>query len=213
MSFATPAELATRLKRSFDTATTAQVQALLDDATEALVSDVLGGNRVSQGTATATFNVPTGGRTIVLPQQPVRAVTSVLVDGVAVTGWVVRGGRLILPCPVYARELYDVVRPVLVDSVEVTVSWSYGLATVPAELKSWCMVLAAQALAVLDGPAGSLTPGAVQAVSIDDFRVQYAQGSGDGGASAAPGLVVPQPVRERLGARWGAGAFVTGVAP
>lgn len=213
MAFATSAELAVRLKRTFDTATAAQVDALLEDATAALVDDVLGGNMVVQGTTTAVFNVPEGERTIVLPQQPVRSVTTVLVDGVGVTGWAVRGGRLILPGPARAVELYDVVRPVLVDSVQVTVTWLHGVPTVPAELKSWCMVLGAQALAMLEGPTGSLTPGAVAATRIDDFSVSYAQGAAGGAAAAAPGLVVPDAVRERLGARWGVGAFVTPVAP
>jgi hypothetical protein len=147
---------------------------------------------------------------VVLPQQPVREVTSVLVDGVVTTGWVVRGGRLILPEPVRFRELYDVIRPVLIDSVEVTVTWSYGLAAVPRELQAWCMVLAAQALAEFERSA-SLTPGPVQQVRIDDYSVTYRQG-GDA-ADAAPGLVVPDAVRERLGSRWGAGAFVSPVTP
>lgn len=213
MVFATAADLATRLGRTFDAGKTAQVQALLDDATEALIADVLGGNRVTQGTATAVFNLPDGARTIVLPQQPVRSVTSVLVDGVTITGWVVRGGRLILPCPVAGRLLVDQIRPLLVDSVDVTVTWAYGLATVPPELKSWCLVLGAQALAQVEGPTGSLAPGGVQSIRIDDFSTTFGSGSGDGGASAAPGLVIPGPVRERLGARWGAGAFVPPVAP
>jgi hypothetical protein len=210
-SFATPAQLAVRLNRTFDAGKTAQVQALLDDATGALVDDVLGGNKVATGTADVTFNVPEGSRTITLPQQPVRSVASVLVDGVAITGWVVRGGRLILPRPVRFRELYDVVRPVLIDSVDVRVTWDYGVATVPAELQSWCLVLAAQALAQLEGPTGSLAPGAVQQVRIDDFSTSYATGGDE--SAAAPGLLIPERIRERLGARWGVGAFVTEAAP
>lgn len=210
-SFATPAQLATRLNRTFDAGKTAQVQALLDDATGAIVDDVLGGNKVTSGTATVTFNAPEGSRTITLPQQPVRAVTSVLVDGVAITGWVVRGGRLILPQPVRPRELYDVVRPALIDSVDVRVTWDYGLATVPSELQSWCLVLAAQALAQLEGPTGSLGPGSVQQVRIDDFSTSYATGGDE--STSAPGLLIPERIRERLGSRWGVGAFVTEGAP
>lgn len=209
-SFAAPADLATRLKRTFDSPTTAQVQALLDDATEALVSDVLGGNKVTQGTTTVVFNVPEGSRTITLPQQPVRSVASVLMDGVAITGWVVRGGKLVLPCSVSWREQYDVVRPVLIDSVDVTVTWTYGLAAIPGDLKAWCMVLAAQALASLEGPMESLAPGAVQQVRIDDFAQSFAQG---GDSAGAPGLVLPDAVRERLGSHWGVGAFVTDSTP
>ena len=213
MAFATASDLEVRLKRTFDSPTAAQVNALLDDATAALVEDVLGGNQVVQGTTTASFNLPAGERTIVLPQQPVRSVTTVLVEGDTVSGWVVRGGRLILACPVRPRELYDVVRTVAVDSVQVTVTWLHGVPTVPAELKAWCMVLGAQALAMLESPTGSLTPGAVASTRIDDFSVSYAQGAAGGAAAAAPGLVVPDAVRERLGARWGVGAFVTPVAP
>lgn len=210
MAFATYSDLEARLGRTLSSTERTQVAALLDDATEALIADCLGGNRVVQGgPVTAVFNVPVGERTITLPQQPVRSVTAVLVDNAAVSGWVLRGGKLVLPYPVRPQE-WTGQQPTLVDSVDITVTWTYGLPAVPGELKAWCLVLAAQAFASITGPAGTLAPGPVQQVRIDDFSTTYATG---GDAAAAPGLTVPDAVRERLASRWGANAFVVGSAP
>lgn len=204
MAFAVYTDVQTRLGRTLTVTEQAQVTALLDDVTAAIIDDVLDGNTVVQATTTATFQVALGERTIRLPQQPVQSVTSVLIGSAVVAGWAMRGGHLVLPVPVIPIQTGSIL-PVIIDSVPVTVTWVHGLAAVPASLKAWTCVLAIQALAAVSAKGGDQ---AMTAAAIDDARFTW-----DAAAAADAVLTIPERQRQRMASRWGAGAYVTQSTP
>lgn len=160
-SFATSADLAARLQRSFSetekdqaeqllAGATARIRAITDQwiswveddvwVTDAPVSDVLW-----------------------LPQRPVSTVASVLVDGVAVTDWRLRGSRL-LRSGVWS----DGCAP-----VEVQVTYSHGYVLDDEHLalaKDACLAIAAQRMS---NPAG------YKSESIDDYSRTFSEDDTD----------------------------------
>lgn len=197
MSFATIADLEARLNVTFAAgAETAQAQAFLDDATAYLQAEI--GQLITAGTATYTTRAYAN--PIRLPQQPVTAVTTVLLDGVATTDFDFIDQELWIP----ARRAYIDSFPQIDERlpyVDVTVTFNYGYATIPAELKAWCCVLASQARDA--AAAGTLGAPRVRSEQIDDYSVSYV-------TDGTP-MSLPDDVLERLRARYGAGAYVTGV--
>lgn len=160
-AFATAADLATLLKVTFSPDEEAQATALLEAASDHLRS-VIGQNIYPQETVTYTA-YPSLGRED-LPQWPVVSVASVEVNGEPV------------------RFEY---RPgfIMVDhDGPVDVTFTYGYMTVPGEIKRVTLVLAAQALQMLE-TTGSLTAGGLSSVSIDDFRAAFADGGAGTGIS------------------------------
>lgn len=194
MAFATPADLEARLGVTYDAPQTIQAQAHLDDATAWLQAEL--GQLIEAGTATYTTRAHCN--PIRLPQQPVTDVTTVLVDGEATTDFEFVDQELWIPArrgELYSFDIFD--RPY----ADVTVTFDYGYATVPADLKGWCCVLAAQALDAAAG--GWLGSPRVRSEQIDDYSVTYVT---DGTA-----MSLPAEVLERLRARYGAGVYVSGV--
>ena len=191
MSFATVAQLSTRLGRTFAVgAETTQAQAMLDDATAYLVGEI-GGQLVEAGTAVVTLTVDPSTDRVRLPQWPVSAVNSVELNTVAITDWTLVGGHLVRVggWPAVAGSTH----------ARVDVDFDYGLATVPPELTSWTCVLAAGALAQV-GRAGTLSAAGVASERIDDYAVNYEPG--------ATAFALPERVLTRLRASYGAGAHV-----
>lgn len=195
MSFATPSELGVRLGITFaDGTETTQAQAWLDDATAFLQAEL--GQLIEAGTATYTTRY-FGCGPIRLPQQPVTEVTTVLVDDVATTDFEFVDQLLYLSSRWQTDDF--IVDP---DTyVDLTITFDYGYATVPAELKAWCCVLAAQIRDASLG--GTLGAPRVRSEEIDDYSVTYVT---DGSTA----LALPAEVLERLRARYGAGVYVTG---
>ena len=113
MAFATSTQLATRLGRTFTDAEAGQVAALLDDATAYLQAE-LGGQLIEAGTTTVTMYAE--GDRLRQPQAPIRAVTTVTRDGLAVTGYEIRDRDLVLDTG-WGTEL-------------ITVTYDYGVAAV-----------------------------------------------------------------------------------
>ena len=195
MSFATVAQLSTRLGRTFAVgAETTQAQAMLDDATAYLVGEI-GGQLVEAGTAVVTLTVDPSTDRVRLPQWPVSAVNSVELNTVAITDWALVDGHLVRVggWPAIAGATH----------ARVDVDFDYGLATVPPELTSWTCVLAAGALAQV-GRAGTLSAAGVSSERIDDYAVNYEPG--------ATAFALPERVLTRLRASYGAGAHVVGSA-
>lgn len=197
MAFATVADLEQRLGTSYAAgAETLQVEALLDDATAYLQAEL--GQLIEAGTATYTTRWR-GDGPIRLPQQPVTDVTTVLVDGEATTDFDFVDQELHLT-GWNGRELrFDGGH--LKAYLDVTVTFDYGYATIPAELKAWTCSLASQMLSAAEG--GSLGVPAVRSEQIDGYMVNYVT---DGST-----MRLPDEVLDRLRARYGAGAYVTGV--
>ena len=97
-----------------------------------------------------------------LPFQPVIAVSAVRVNGVAITGWVLRGGSIYRTAGFGYRFAYPP------DQVDVDLT--YGYTAVPDDVKAATLEIAAQAY---DVPVG-----AVVSESIDDYAVRYATTGG-----------------------------------
>lgn len=195
MAFATAADLAARLGVTFTAAQEAQATALLGDATAYLQAEL--GQLIEAGTATYTTRWR-GESPIHLPQQPVTVVSAVTVDGAALAA---------ASFDFIDQELHLAHRRGITDFgertpyVDVTVTFNYGYAVVPAELKGWTCILASQLMSAAAG--GSLGIPSVQSHQIDDFSETFVT---DGTTMSLPPVVL-----ERLRARYGAGAYVTGV--
>jgi hypothetical protein len=148
--YATALELASYLQRDLDTAS----------ATLALTlaSGEFSREACTAFTATSeTWSALAAGVTeIELPFNKVTAVTAVRVNGVVVTGWTLRGGRLYRSAGFGYRYGWPP------DEVEVDVT--HGYTTVPDDVK----------LAVLEIAAGLYeNPIAAVSESIDDHTVRY----------------------------------------
>ena len=117
--------------------------------------------------ATYTHLLPIGsGLTIRLPQRPVTAITSVTVDGTALTRstqWDWDGISDVV--------VFDDWTPDDEDQWQATVVYTAGHATVPDDITAVALSVA--------GRLYNATPGLV-AESIDDYRAQYATGTAVG---------------------------------
>lgn len=153
VAFATAAELGKRLKRTFTVgAETEWIDGLLADATTHLQTVI--GQQVYPVTTSTFVAYPSGGR-VDLPQWPVVEVVSVKRDGATIE-YTYRPGFVMVsgdePC-------------------DVTFTWGY--ATVPNELKRLACVLVSSALLPLENQLG-LTAGGLSSVAIDDFKLAWA---------------------------------------
>lgn len=107
MAFATSADLATRLKRTFSSAESDQADLLLAGATAEIRA--LTGQWISEVVDDVfTTDAPLS-RVLWLPERPVTSVASVTVDGTAVTDFHRRGSRLIRSAPWATCEGSEVV--------------------------------------------------------------------------------------------------------
>lgn len=89
---------------------------------------------------------------LLLPQQPVRAVQAVLVNGTAVSDWELHGGAL------WRRDGWP---------GWATVTWTYGLSETPADVKMYVCLVASEGLR-----------GASQVLSEQIVEYSYTKGSG-----------------------------------
>lgn len=163
-AFATIADLETRLGRSFSSDQKPQIQALLEDASTYL-RDVIGQQVYPQ--ATATFTAWPVDGLVVLPQQPVTAVSGAHRAGKAVSFTVGPDG-------------------VSVDGNDaVDITFTYGYLTPPDGLVRWTCVLVSQTLTTMELNLG-LSAGGLSSVGIDDFRAAFADGGEATGMSLTP---------------------------
>lgn len=150
--YATPSELASYLQKDLDT------------ASASLVLTVVSGRftREAEWAFTATnvtwSTTDAGGCTeLEPPYRPITAVSAVRVNGVAVTGWVLRAGVLYRTAGFGYRYGYP---PDLVE-----VDLTHGDTSVPDDVKGAVLETAAQAY---DVPVSALA-----SESIDDYAVRY----------------------------------------
>lgn len=160
-AFATVADLESALKTSFDGDDRVQAESLLEAASDHL-RFVIGQQVFPRQTTTYTA-YPSFGRED-LPQWPVVSVGAVERDGQPVD-FTYRPGYIMVGSD---------------DPVEVTFTW--GFADAPGELRRLAVVLAAQALQAFE-LTGGLTSGGLSSLSIDDFRAAFANG-GEGSGVA-----------------------------
>lgn len=175
-AFATVEDLEALLKTSFTGADRTQVEALLEAASGHLRFVI--GQDVYPTTTSTYVAYPSFGRED-LPQWPV-------VDG-SIT--VTRDG---VPVEFRYRPGFIMVRGD--DPVDVTFTW--GVAEAPEELKRLTLVLSAQALQMFE-TTGVLSAGGLASLAIDDFRAAFADGGAETGIALTPHA--ERSIRRRFG--------------
>ena len=178
--------------RKVDVSDGALAQTMLESASAAIRDAA--GCPITQGVSTIEVEAPYG-RWLDLPGGPVASVSSVAIDGAEVTDYrkvgdkLWRGGGWSDPC---------------VPSL-VTVTYTHGLATVPADIVSLVCAFAAAGMNAAD-QGYEARPAFLMSERIDDFYAQYATDEN----ATADVFEVPQATRDALRRRFGGGAFVTG---
>lgn len=145
-SFASTAELATHLQRTFDTDETNAAQQALDLASGVIQRYT--GQQLFAGTSTETFPAPrnftTLGGVLVLRQRPVTAIISLTVDDVAAE-YTFDGPTGIVDVTLSTPIAQTVRRPT------VSVDYAHGYATIPDDLKAICLEIAQRAFTNPEG--------------------------------------------------------------
>ena len=165
------------------------------DALLASVSDAIrdaAGCPISQQTSTVTLWTEPS-RRIELPSRPVISVTSVLLDGIEVTDWKLRGSSLWREIPWQCRGAIP---------SELTVTFTHGYATVPEDIVNLaCMLTAAALNAAAEGFEGHR---GLASEAIDDYQVGYTTGTDE----VVDPIELPQRTRDMLRRRFGGSAAV-----
>ncbi|KAB2808317.1 hypothetical protein F9L07_22645 [Pimelobacter simplex] len=143
---------------------------------------------ISAFTGTITTDAP-GGVKLSLPA-PVRDVTAVTLDGSPVTDWRNIGDGL------WRRHGWGH------DHAPVTVTGTFGLPSVPADIVQLCVDLAVAWLQHQTAGGGSVA--GLKSVSIDDASESYT----DEAAGQITPVFIPEITRNWLSARFGGGAYV-----
>lgn len=155
--YATATELAGRLQKDLDTYSANQVltlaSALLNREAETAWTPT---------TVTWSTTYANGCTELEPPFHPITAVSAVRVNGVAITGWVLRGETLYRTAGFGYRNAYPP------DQVDVDLTYGYTAAT--DDVKAAVIEIAAQAY--------EMPNGAVVSETIDDYAVRYATSGG-----------------------------------
>lgn len=157
------------------------------DAASAAIRDAAG-VPISSFTGTITTDAP-GGTKLALPS-PIRQVTAVTLDGSPVADWRNLGDGL------WRRAGWGQ------DHAPVTVTGTFGLTAVPADIVQLCVDLAVAWLQHQAAGGGSVA--GLKSVSIDDASETYT----DEAASQITPVFIPEATRGWLRARFGGGAYV-----
>lgn len=175
--FASSEELGSRMKREFSSAEAEWIDGLLADATDYLRSEI---GQIVFPRQTATFREWPSAGWVDLPQWPV-----VSVDAVT------RGGR-----DIRFEERPGRIRVGTDEPVEVT--FTFGYSECPRTLVSMCCALVSQQLLLVEADLG-LSIGGLSSVSLDDFKIAFADG-GEG-----TGLTLPKLTLDGLRQKYGRG--------
>ncbi|MFE8962159.1 head-tail connector protein [Streptomyces iakyrus] len=146
---------------------------------------------ISQTTSTVDLEGPDDSQWLTLPGPPIQAVSSVQIDGQAVTDWRLSSHRLWRAAG-WSTGL---------GPTGVTVVQEHGLPTVPEDIVGLvCRIAAAVLVHYRAQPGGEgLAAKDVRSERIGDYAVQY----GDGGRITE--IELPEYLREQLAARFGGG--------
>ncbi|QUI32440.1 hypothetical protein H9W91_17405 [Streptomyces alfalfae] len=159
------------------------------DTASAAVREAAGAP-ISQTTSTVDVEGEDGSW-LSLPGPPVTAVATVAIEGQPVTDWRLRSGRLWRAGGWTRGD----------GPAEVTVTYTHGLPTVPADIVDLVCRIAATTLVAWRSAEGGegLAARDVRSERIGDYSVQY----GDGGRITE--MELPEYLREQLAARFGGG--------
>jgi hypothetical protein len=169
------------------------------DIASAAIRDAAGGV-ISQVTATVIIDGGAG-RLLKLPGPVIRgSVTSVLVDGQPTTRYRVVAEGLWreegwLSCTYLGSAMHP-------PPAEVAVTYTFGLATVPADVVDLCVQLAIAWLQH-DASGGGSTAG-LASVRLDDAQESY---TAEAAGQVSP-VYIPEITRDNLASRFGAGGAV-----
>lgn len=190
----TPEELAVFLQlppyATLSAAKQASLTMLVEMAT-AKIQRAAGGQRIVAATTIgAVIDLAAGydNAYVPLPQMPVRAVTSVLLDGTTMTDYYLRS-QMLWRRYGWMGVAYDGVPP------QLTVTYAHGhLPGSPAlaPARTWALELAR---------GGYGNPKGVTSEAVDDYRVTYAE--------ADARMQIPSGVAAAIAAAYGTGAYVT----
>lgn len=177
-----------------DPSETDAVTAFLDTAS-AIVRDAAG-SPISQTTATVELEGSRHSR-LRLPSTPVTAVSSVELDGSAVSDYRLTGASLWRSCGWQSG----------CGPSTVSVTYTAGYAAVPADVVDLvCRLVARQLVAYRDSGDGTGMADRLRMQErIGDYSVMYANGAAD---TAFSDIELPQHLRTRLAARFGPGPAV-----
>jgi hypothetical protein len=189
---ATPQDLASFLQLGAYASLTAEKQAtltMLAELATAKVQRAAGGQRIVAATTTgATIDLPAGYDDcyVPLPQRPVRAVTSVLLNGVAVTDFYLRSQSLWRSV---GWSGWSFIPP------QVVPAYDHGHLAGPQALQLARDYVLELARGGWGNPLGQTSK------AIDDYRVTYAE--------ADARMVLPPAAEEAIAAAYGTSAYVS----
>jgi hypothetical protein len=163
-AFATPTDLAVRMKRTFTADEQSWVETLLEDAA-AFMRGVMR-NQVYPTRQSTYVAYPIGGW-VRLPQSHIVSVDTVTSNrtGAALT-W---------------EQEQDSIRPILCDG-PVTITFTYGLTVPPADLVNINCALVSQQMLTVESGLG-LNAGGLSSAGIDDYKIAFADGGKGSGLS------------------------------
>lgn len=201
MAFAPLATTADLTARGIDTSETGKVDAFLQSASD----EVRRAAGVPISRETLTIEIPgVSSQWLHLPVQPVTSVSSVEIDGEAITDHKLVGGHL------WRQQGWmDAASSALFfgvawtwEPVNVTVALTGGLTEVPTDIVDLVCAMVGHALAEADD-GGYASRGDLTSARIDDYSEQYA---GTAESKLAGPMELPEATRQRLRARFGGNA-------
>jgi hypothetical protein len=159
------------------------------------------GAPIIQSTSTVTLTA-FDGQLLRLPGLPIQSVQSVIAtaDGSVITDWVPVASGL------YRRSGWGLSdAPGLDGPMQVTVTYTHGLAIVPADIAELVVSVVIAGLEAFRSENLGLNNGRVSSVGIDDFKEGYATGLD---VEAVTPMTLPSRTRRWLAARFGNGSQV-----
>jgi len=185
-SFALRADLELALKRTFAAPDQPWADDLLAQASDHLRSEVLGWQVYPQASTSYTTQLQTG-RFHRFPQHPSTLTSVAYLDtsGPVPDAAVVFDGGFIPS-----------------RSGVATITFTAGYVVCPPVFRSWCLVLAAQAVANIE-QLGTITADSYSSAGVDDFKIVWNQ-------AGTSGWGIPELAKESLRAQFNLSAHVTG---
>lgn len=177
---------------TIETAEMAFVNHLIGVASSTVVDAA--GCQIKEARSTVTVLVMPG-RTVRLPGSPIRAVHSVTRDGQTVEGWLKTGTGLYSSTAFSGR-----------DPFELTVDYTHGLATIPADIADLVARMVIAGLYAGRDDDLALNNGMLSSVAVDDYKEAYATGD----VEIVTEITLPERTKRSLRRRFGGGAHVSG---
>ena len=162
MSFPTlafVADLEAYLKRSLTPAETTQADLILPAASTVIREEA--GQVFSRATTTVKLVINPFDEWVTLPQQPVVSVASVALNDSGLSGWTAINGRIYRACGWFPLATGAVLPPPPI----LTVTYTHGYATIPADVKLTTVLLVNAAM------TGEIP---VRSEQVGDYSISYA---------------------------------------